>query len=200
MTGASTRSVDLRGLTLEQARDVVAAMLDEFVTDSFRDAETNAMVFGGDDFDCDLYDDANEFVRAECERRRDALLLAFDREFAKARTSHQHGIGIASAAVRRAGGTKVQSEDRRGPILYVQFCARPLSTRLRAIASTPFLPAWRASSTVHSCAVPFACTALPPLVASSCCRSLDIEAKPRSWIDMDISPRFSRSSQDETAR
>jgi hypothetical protein len=38
------------------------------------------------------------------------------------------------------------------------------------------------------------------LLASSCCRSVDIEAKPRSWIDMDISPSFSPSSQDEKAR
>ena len=43
----------------------------------------------------------------------------------------------------------------------------------------PFLPADRASSGVHSWAVPFSWAARPPLLAISRCFSGDIEAKPR---------------------
>ena len=43
----------------------------------------------------------------------------------------------------------------------------------------PFRPADRASSEVHSCAVPFWCAARPPLLAISRCFSGDIEANPR---------------------
>ena len=43
----------------------------------------------------------------------------------------------------------------------------------------PLRPAARASSAVHSCAVPFSCAARPPLLAISRCFSGDIEANPR---------------------
>src|SRR5687768_9641539 len=43
----------------------------------------------------------------------------------------------------------------------------------------PLRPATRASSGVHSCAVPFSCAARPPLLAISRCFSGDIEANPR---------------------
>ena len=43
----------------------------------------------------------------------------------------------------------------------------------------PFRPAARASSAVHSCAVPFSCAARPPLLAISRCFSGDIDANPR---------------------
>jgi len=43
----------------------------------------------------------------------------------------------------------------------------------------PFRPAFRASSAVHSWAVPFSCAALPPLLAISRCFSGDIDANPR---------------------
>ncbi len=43
----------------------------------------------------------------------------------------------------------------------------------------PFRPANRASSDVHSCAVPFRCAARPPLLAISRCFSGDIDANPR---------------------
>src|SRR5687767_8002381 len=43
----------------------------------------------------------------------------------------------------------------------------------------PLRPAARASSAVHSCAVPFSCAARPPLLAISRCFSGDMEANPR---------------------
>jgi hypothetical protein len=43
----------------------------------------------------------------------------------------------------------------------------------------PLRPAARASSGVHSCAVPFSCAARPPLLAISRCFSGDIDANPR---------------------
>src|SRR5205085_11341891 len=43
----------------------------------------------------------------------------------------------------------------------------------------PLRPALRASSAVHSWAVPFSCAARPPLLAISRCFSGDIDAKPR---------------------
>src|SRR5262245_9541511 len=43
----------------------------------------------------------------------------------------------------------------------------------------PLRPALRASSAVHSWAVPFSCAARPPLLAISRCFSGDIEANPR---------------------
>ena len=43
----------------------------------------------------------------------------------------------------------------------------------------PFRPAVRASSDVHSWAVPFSCAARPPLLAISRCFSGDIDANPR---------------------
>ena len=43
----------------------------------------------------------------------------------------------------------------------------------------PLRPAARASSAVHSCAVPFSCAARPPLLAISRCFSGDIDANPR---------------------
>src|SRR3954471_12477765 len=50
----------------------------------------------------------------------------------------------------------------------------------RWLAIPPFRPASRASSLVHSCAVPFWCAALPPLLAISRCLFRSIEANPRS--------------------
>src|SRR6187551_491665 len=44
----------------------------------------------------------------------------------------------------------------------------------------PLRPASRASSLVHSWAVPFWCAALPPLLAISRCLARSIEANPRS--------------------
>src|SRR4029453_16722539 len=44
----------------------------------------------------------------------------------------------------------------------------------------PLRPASRASSLVHSCAVPFWCAAFPPLLAISFCLTRSIDAKPRS--------------------
>jgi hypothetical protein len=66
----------------------------------------------------------------------------------------------------------------------------PFPTGLARLFDRPFV------------AAPFACTALPPLLASSCCRSLDIEAKPRSRIDMGHLPRiaFNPADHDENAR
>src|SRR4029077_1389337 len=43
----------------------------------------------------------------------------------------------------------------------------------------PLRPALRASSAVHSWAVPFSCAARPPLLAISRCFSADIDANPR---------------------
>src|SRR5688500_6972812 len=43
----------------------------------------------------------------------------------------------------------------------------------------PLRPAARASSAVHSCAVPFSCAARPPLLAISRCFSGDMEANSR---------------------
>src|SRR5713101_7219869 len=48
------------------------------------------------------------------------------------------------------------------------------------LAIPPFRPASRASSLVHSCAVPFWCAALPPLLAISRCFARSIDANPRS--------------------
>ena len=59
--------------------------------------------------------------------------------------------------------------------------ARPIvsmCSRSRLTTSPPFRPALRASSADHSCAVPFACAALPPLLAISRCRAGSIEANP----------------------
>src|SRR5688572_9888553 len=47
------------------------------------------------------------------------------------------------------------------------------------LACPPLRPARRASSADHSCAVPLAWAARPPLLAISRCFSADIEAKPR---------------------
>src|SRR4026209_876169 len=44
----------------------------------------------------------------------------------------------------------------------------------------PLRPASRASSLVHSCAVPFWCAAFPPLLAISRCLVRSIDANPRS--------------------
>jgi hypothetical protein len=56
------------------------------------------------------------------------------------------------------------------------FGRRPRPPRL---ICPPFRPAKRASSDVHSCAVPFRCAARPPLLAISRCFSGDIDANPR---------------------
>src|SRR4029077_12333959 len=48
------------------------------------------------------------------------------------------------------------------------------------LAIPPFRPASRASSLVHSCALPFWCAARPPLLAMSRCLSRSIDANPRS--------------------
>src|SRR5690242_4611862 len=48
----------------------------------------------------------------------------------------------------------------------------------------PLRPASRASAGLHSCAVPFWCAALPPLLAISRCFCRSIDAKPRSVIAM----------------
>jgi hypothetical protein len=53
---------------------------------------------------------------------------------------------------------------------------RPRPPRLTC---PPFRPAERASSAVHSWAVPFSCAARPPLLAISRCFSGDIDANPR---------------------
>jgi hypothetical protein len=68
--------------------------------------------------------------------------------------------------------------------------ALPLFTSVDAVCVTrrprpprliwpPFRPALRASSGVHSCAVPFSWAARPPLLAISRCFSGDIDANPR---------------------
>ncbi len=62
------------------------------------------------------------------------------------------------------------------PIVGAVSIRRPRPPRL---IWPPFRPAERASSEVHSCAVPFWCAARPPLLAISRCFSGDIEAKPR---------------------
>src|SRR5688572_10850401 len=54
------------------------------------------------------------------------------------------------------------------------------SLRRRWLAMPPLRPASRASSLVHSWAVPFWCAALPPLLAISRCLARSIDAKPRS--------------------
>lgn len=54
--------------------------------------------------------------------------------------------------------------------------SRPRPPRL---ICPPLRPATLASSEVHSCAVPLACAARPPLLAISRCFSGDIDAKPR---------------------
>ena len=84
-----------------------------------------------------------------------------------------------------------RDERTRRPGLRLRQAARPSARRPpRPSASTsrprpprlicpPLRPAFRASSDVHSCAVPFWCAARPPLLAISRCFSGDIEAKPR---------------------
>src|SRR4051812_7343655 len=59
-------------------------------------------------------------------------------------------------------------------------CPSFISLRRRWLAIPPFRPASRASSLVHSCAVPFWWAALPPLLAISRCFARSIEANPRS--------------------
>src|SRR5918912_143098 len=57
----------------------------------------------------------------------------------------------------------------------------PICSRRRWwLAMPPLRPASRASSLVHSCAVPFWWAALPPLLAISRCFKRSIEANPRS--------------------
>jgi len=55
----------------------------------------------------------------------------------------------------------------------------------------PFRPALRASSAVHSWAVPFSWAARPPLLAISRCFSGDIDANPRRSF---LSPLFTATS------
>src|SRR5579864_2624381 len=52
----------------------------------------------------------------------------------------------------------------------------------RWLAMPPLRPASRASSLVHSWAVPFWCAARPPLLAISRCLWRSIDAKPRSCV------------------
>ena len=54
------------------------------------------------------------------------------------------------------------------------------SRRRRWLARPPLRPASRASSLVHSCAVPFWWAAFPPLLAISFCLTRSMDAKPRS--------------------
>ena len=57
----------------------------------------------------------------------------------------------------------------------------PICSRRRWwLAMPPLRPASRASSLVHSCAVPFWCAAFPPLLAISRCLARSIDANPRS--------------------
>ena len=75
------------------------------------------------------------------------------------------------------------------------------SRRRRWLAMPPLRPASRASSLVHSCAVPFWCAALPPLLAISRCLPLSIEANPRSSLaTMCLPPVSGGSSPDEFHR
>src|SRR5437762_1854719 len=62
------------------------------------------------------------------------------------------------------------------PVFVLLICSR----RRWWLAMPPLRPASRASSLVHSCAVPFWWAALPPLLAMSRCLARSIEAKPRS--------------------
>src|SRR6266511_3840678 len=59
-------------------------------------------------------------------------------------------------------------------------CGSVCSCFRRWLAIPPLRPASRASSLVHSWAVPFWCAALPPLLAISRCFARSIEANPRS--------------------
>src|SRR5687768_17588097 len=59
-------------------------------------------------------------------------------------------------------------------------CPSTISLRRRWLAIPPLRPASRASSLVHSWAVPFWWAALPPLLAISRCFTRSIEANPRS--------------------
>ncbi len=70
-----------------------------------------------------------------------------------------------------------QSHARPSP---VRACFPDCSRRRRWLAMPPLRPASRASSLVHSCAVPFWCAAFPPLLAISRCLALSIDANPRS--------------------
>jgi hypothetical protein len=54
-----------------------------------------------------------------------------------------------------------------------------MCSRFWLTASPPLRPASRASPESNSWAVPFACAALPPLLAISFCLLRSIEAKPR---------------------
>ena len=62
------------------------------------------------------------------------------------------------------------------------------SRRRRWLARPPLRPASRASSLVHSWAVPFWCAALPPLLAISRCLARSIDANPRSSLATVIPP------------
>src|SRR5947207_8274246 len=62
------------------------------------------------------------------------------------------------------------------PVFVLLICSR----RRWWLAMPPLRPASRASSLVHSCAVPFWCAALPPLLAMSRCLLRSIDANPRS--------------------
>jgi hypothetical protein len=64
----------------------------------------------------------------------------------------------------------------------------------------PLRPAARASSALHSCAVPFSCAARPPLLAISRCFSGDIDAKPRRSLRSLVSTFISSVSKTRKPR
>src|SRR5258708_16162562 len=74
-------------------------------------------------------------------------------------------------------------------------CPPVWSRRRWWLATPPLRPASRASSLVHSCAVPFWCAALPPLLAISRCLLRSIDAKPRSSLSTLPSPMPIRSEK-----
>jgi cellobiose phosphorylase len=84
----------------------------------------------------------------------------------------EHGVSSNQGACREPPGIWVSASGSAGP----PACSR----RRRWLAIPPLRPASRASSLVHSCAVPFWCAALPPLLAMSRCLLRSIDANPRS--------------------
>jgi hypothetical protein len=84
---------------------------------------------------------------------------------------------------RRGRSKRVRRQVRSLPIIVssfeLEFPSSPCCFR-RWLAMPPLRPASRASSDVHSCAVPFWCAALPPLLAISRCLLRSIDANPRS--------------------
>src|SRR3954454_2645407 len=92
--------------------------------------------------------------------------------------THRILLRLAQIAVRdlRPGGYSLAISVGPPALAVVGSIRRPRPPRL---IWPPLRPALRASSDVHSCAVPFWCAARPPLLAISRCFSGDMEAKPR---------------------